>query len=160
MILNLVMTQQTRTYKLLNIVRPNLSLDKIQNLFKTIMSLTDEESQISQDINMINLSYKMDHNTQGYLVNTVLKISPERVRQIRSRLELNEDILRTMFILQSESNDILLDAASLEKAGSYITKRGKMMFPKYSSRAFKVHNSRNIKRLRYMGLLPYCNYYA
>jgi ribosomal protein S6 len=158
--LNLHMTQQ-KTYNLLNILRPNLSTEKAQQMIDTACALKDGEIKVSQNMRMMNLAYKMDHHTQGYLASTIIQVAPDRIKQMRLRLELNENILRTMFILNHDTEDTFsIDDAALERVGSYTTKRGKMMFPKNSSRAFKAQNSRNIKRLRYMGLLPYCNYYV
>lgn len=156
--LNLYMMQK-RTYQLLNIVRPNLSTDKVQQVIDTSCAFQHEDEKSEQSIKMMDLSYKMDHSSQGYLVVTKINTTPDRIRQMRTRLELKDDIVRTMFIVKTE-DEFAVDDATLEQMKSYTTKRGKIMFPKYSTRSFKAKNSRNIKRLRFLGLLPYCNYYA
>ena len=148
-----------KTYQLLNILSPNVDATKVKDIIDAACMFNNDECHISHESRMIDLAYKMKHNHQGYLVSTILKISPERMDNIKSKLSLNDDVLRTL-IVTSASSDFNVGDDMIQTLSSYTTKRGKIVFPKNCSRSFKSKNARYIKRFRYLGLLPYCNYYV
>lgn len=138
------------------VVRPTLSSDKVLELVNGMLAaeMQKDESVESQHSTMQVLSYAMDRNKQGHMVTMDLKIRPKTLLLIRRRMELDENILRVMFTKDAfQLKDDFVKSMSI-----HTTKRGKISFNKTLKRRDKCFVSQSIKRLRFMGLLPYCNY--
>jgi ribosomal protein S6 len=150
-----------RKYKIVNVIRPTISTEKALELMKSIIPQDEKHKITQQNISMRNLSYPMDRNRQGHFVITDIETTPEKMLQIKSKMELNENFLRVLSILitESGSSSFSLTEEFVKSAMYCTTKRGKIVFGSKSlSRREKSNMSRDIKRLRYIGLLPYCNY--
>lgn len=148
---------EKKIYKVINVLRPALDSHKANLVLEQCMQGLEI---ISQDMKTSELAYPIDHNKQGHLASTSFSALPEQIQKVRRKLEINEDVLRTIFIARDKKHDFNVSDDFIKKAKSYTTKRGKIIFPKNSSRSFKSQYSKIIKRLRFIGLLPYCNYYA
>jgi ribosomal protein S6 len=147
---------EIRKYKCMVVVRPTLSSDKVLELVNGMLAadMQKDESVESQHSTMQVLSYAMDRNKQGHMVTMDLKIRPKTLLLIRRRMELDENILRVMFVKDAfQLKDDFVKSMSI-----HTTKRGKISFNKTLKRRDKCFVSQSIKRLRFMGLLPYCNY--
>jgi ribosomal protein S18 len=107
---------------------------------------------------MRNFAFKIDRNTQGHYVVTELATTQEQIAVIRRKMEINQNFLRTMIILGDSKFN--LSDEYIKKLSHSTTKRGRILFSKNFNRRVKGNIANHIKRMRYMGVLPYVNYYA
>ena len=152
-----------KKYKIVNIIRPTVSSEKALELIKSVIVEDADLKVIQQNISMKNLSYPMDRNKQGHFIVTDLETNSNKLFAMKNKMELNENFLRTLVIVTTESKNarhpFSLNDDFVKAAMHCTTKRGKIVFgSKPLSRKAKSNMSKDIKRLRYIGLLPYCNY--
>jgi ribosomal protein S6/ribosomal protein S18 len=160
---------QQKRYKIITIVRPTLSSDKAMQLMQSLISVGPEEQIESQTMNMQVLAYPIDRNKQGHLVITELRAFSDTVHKIRRNLEIEENVLRVLCISNetksssSEKEDSITSSFQvkdeyIKSISSYTTKRGKIVFGRVMPPRDKRAIAQSIKRLRFLGLLPFCNY--
>lgn len=152
---------EIRKYKCMVVVRPTLSSDKVLELVNGMLdSLSEGESVETQNSVMQVLSYPMDRNKQGHMVTMDMKIRPKTLNVIRRKMEIDENILRVMFVKDDAKTKRTFQMKDdfIKSMGVHTTKRGKISFNKNLSRADRSFISQSVKRLRFMGVLPYCNY--
>ena len=159
---------QNRRYKIISILRPTLSSDKAAQLVESMISLNKDEKIESQTMNMQVLAYPIDRNKQGHLSVTEVLAGPETIKKIRRNMEIDENILRVLFVLNeqapvdpNEKHDQFTFQVKddyVKLISNYTTKRGKIVFSKVLRRKDRSTIAQSIKRLRFLALLPYCNY--
>lgn len=159
------MKQNQKKYKIIAILRPTLSSDKAAQLLQSMTVLQAGEQVEMQTMNMQVLAYPIDRNKQGHLSITELRATVDTIKSIRRKMEIDENILRVMVIKNdhSEKNDNVhtnfqIKDEFVKSMLSYTTKRGKITFGKVLPRKDRSQIAQSIKRLRYLALLPYCNY--
>lgn len=151
-----------RKYKCMAVVRPTLSSDKVGELVSSMLSgISEGESIEAQNVIMQVLAYPMDRNKQGHMVTLELNIKPATLLNIRRKMEIDENFLRVMFLKEVKirgKNNFQMKDDFIKNMSIHTTKRGKISFNKNLNRMDKAFVSKSVKRLRFMGVLPYCNY--
>lgn len=153
---------QFKKYKIITVMRPTFTSDKALEIVNDLLKLDDTKKIENQTVNMHSLSYKMDKNSQGHFIVTDAVLNIDNMQKIRKEMEIDESFLRIMFLAndpKSETNNFQIKDEFIKSMAFYTSKRGSIKFgSKALPRKQKVKISGTIKRLRYLGLLPYCNY--
>ena len=145
--------QGPRPYRMVIVVRPTLSPERAVQL---VQSLTPSNLEVqSQNITMHNLAYTIDGNKQGHLVTMEIQALPEKVWEMRRKLEIEENILRVMSVKNDKKSlPLEIKEENIKAITPYTTKIGKIAISRVP-RSAKSKISKTIKRLRFLSILPF-----
>jgi len=90
-----------KTYELMSIFKPNLDAEEIDKQVDKLNDLIIEFGGKTESIDKSGrkkLAYEVANFRDGFFVNMVLNIPPEKITEFKRQLKLNDTILRTMFL--------------------------------------------------------------
>lgn len=93
-----------REYEIVYVIRPDLAdEDRIAKIERIHSLITDNGGQLGkiEDWGKRVLAYEINHYTDGYYGLTEFQLSPENVRSIEERLNIDEELLRYQIISQT-----------------------------------------------------------
>ena len=94
-----------RTYELLTILKPNLDQEEIdafsEKLTSTIEGLEGKFLEVEKT-GRKRLPYEINSYTDGYIMTTLFELPENQVVELKRLINLNDNILRTMFVEASK----------------------------------------------------------
>lgn len=89
-----------KKYELLTIIKPNVDLDEADKVISKIEQSVSSLGGSVVDIEKMGkkkLAYEVQGFKEGYMVNQILNLGEEKVKEFKRLLKLNENVIRTMF---------------------------------------------------------------
>lgn len=90
-----------RKYELLTVIKPNLDADEADKIIAKIEELLQGLGGSVFDLEKASrkkLAYDIDNFRDGFVVVQKLQLAPDKVKEFKRLLKLNENIIRTMFV--------------------------------------------------------------
>ena len=94
-----------KKYELLVIFKPNADADEVEKLISKVSADAEALGGKTESVDKIGrkkLAYEIQNFRDGYLSNFVISLPEEKVAEFKRQLRLNDSVLRTMFLEQSE----------------------------------------------------------
>jgi len=94
-----------KKYELLVIFKPNADAEEVDKLIAKVTSDIEGFGGKVESLDKIGrkkLAYEIQNFRDGYLTSMVLSLDGSKVAEFKRQLRLNDSILRTMFLEQSE----------------------------------------------------------
>ena len=94
-----------KKYELLVVFKPNADADELDKLIAKVSSDAEALGGSTESVDKIGrkkLAYEIQNFRDGYMTNMVLALPEEKVAEFKRQLRLNDSILRTMFLEQTQ----------------------------------------------------------
>ncbi len=98
-----------RTYELLTVFKPNLDLEEVDSQVDKLNAFIKDAGGKVADTEKIGrkkLAYEIKNFRDGFFINTTFNIPADKITEFKRQLRLNENILRVMFLEQSQEKKV------------------------------------------------------
>lgn len=142
-------------YMIICLIRPEIASLKALEITNTLLNQFTDVTE-SQDICNYPLAYDINRNNRAHFVITKAVVSKQSIQLFRKRVGENEKFLR-VFVTKDMNLDITENG--MKNYTSCTTKRGRILIQKKMTRQKRGEIANGIKIRRFLGLMPYCDYY-
>lgn len=98
-----------RKYELLTIFKPNLDSDEIDKVLEKVDSDLAElggKVESRDKMGRKKLAYDIQKFRDGFMVNSVISLSADKVADFKRALKLNDNVLRTLMLVVEEKASV------------------------------------------------------
>ena len=91
-----------KQYELLVVFKPNTDAEEVDKLIEKLSSDVEALSGKVDSVDKMGrkkLAYEINNFRDGFFANVVLSLSEDKVADLKRQLKLNDNVLRTMFLV-------------------------------------------------------------
>lgn len=95
-----------KQYELLVVYKPNTDAEEVDKLLTKLTSDVEALKGTVDSVDKIGrkkLAYEINNFRDGFFANVVLSLSEDKVADFKRQLRLNDNILRTMFLVADKA---------------------------------------------------------
>ena len=94
-----------RAYEIVYVIRPDLTDEERTDKVERIYSLITEnggEIEETEDWGKRQLAYEISHYSEGHYGLAAFRLSPQAVKPLKERMNIDEEILRYQIVVRSQ----------------------------------------------------------